>query len=203
MEGRGRILGGAKSRHEQYLETGLADPQTVATALSLVDLDTIFRTNDLTHFLRTGGRGTRPDADDVTDMLNLYGALAESPTLHRELGRVDSISLNPDFGEAGLLVGGADADIIADDMPIDIKTTKFPKFERKYWEQLCGYCALTSLQDINIKRVAIYFSRFGVLEAVNMPDADWPSIGRKLHDVFTDLMVKAIRQYVPACRRDR
>lgn len=188
-----RILDGAKSGYRQYLETGIADAQTAAAALSLVDLDAIFRTGDLTYFLRTKG-GTKPDAHDITDVLNLHGALTESSTLHQELGRANSISLNPDFDKTGQLVGGADADIIADDMLIDIKTTKFPKFERKYWEQLCGYCALASLQGMSIRRVAIYFSRFGVLEIVRLPDADWPSIGKQLQTAFVDLWVKAIQR---------
>ena len=127
-------------------------------------------------------------------MLNLHDALTESPTLHQKLDRAGSIRLNPDFGEAGQLVGGADADIVVDDMLIDIKTTMFPKFERRYWEQLCSYCALASLQGMNIRRAVIYFSRFGVFETVSLPDADWPSIDRQLQTSFADLLIKAVHR---------
>lgn len=188
-----RILDGAKSDYRQYLETSIADTQTAAAALSLVDLDVIFCTGDLTYFLKTED-GTKPDADDIMDVLNLHGVLTESPTLHQKLSRAGSIRLNSDFDKAGQLVGGANADITVDDMRIDIKTTKFPKFERKYWKQLCGYCALASLQGMSIRCAAVYFSRFGVFETVSLPDTDWLSIGKQLQTTFVDLRFKAMHR---------
>ena len=180
------ILDNAKSIHRQYLKTGVASTQTVAAALSLVDLDIIFRTGTLEYFLRTDG-GTKPDADDITDMLNLYNALVESSTLHSEVRKARKIHLNPNFGKASKLVGGADADIIATGTLIDIKTTKSPEFKRQYWEQLCGYSALANIRRMKIKRVGVYFSRFGLLEIVDLPDVDWPSIGRQLQSVYASL----------------
>ena len=43
--------------------------------------------------------------------------------------------LNPTFGDASNLVGGADADIILDDMLIDIKTTKAISFTQEHYNQ--------------------------------------------------------------------
>jgi hypothetical protein len=75
------------------------------------------------------------------------------------------------------LVGGADADIIIDDMIIDIKTTKHLRLLPEDYYQLIGYYVLSLLGKLNggrsrgkIKRLGIYFSRYGYLYTFNVKD---------------------------------
>tara|TARA_Y100000589_G_C27055683_1_gene589200 strand:- start:93 stop:917 length:825 start_codon:yes stop_codon:yes gene_type:complete len=80
-----------------------------------------------------------------------------------------NISLNPSFGNGTKRLGGADADIIADDLLIDIKTTVQPKLTLEMVRQLVGYALLCNHFGITtgkdettphqIKRVGIYFAR--------------------------------------------
>jgi hypothetical protein len=77
--------------------------------------------------------------------------------------------LNPSFGESSSLIGGADTDLIIDDILIDIKTTKSEIIENYYLDQLLGYYILSrnqrsiSLSFPKINKLGIYFSRHGYL----------------------------------------
>lgn len=89
--------------------------------------------------------------------------------------------LNPTFGEASRLVGGADADLVIDDAIIDIKTTKNLRLERDYFNQLIGYFVLHEIAGVGglipkpaITKVAIYFSRFGYLHIIDLGDVIHP-----------------------------
>jgi len=82
--------------------------------------------------------------------------------------------LNPTFGRGSSLVGGADGDLIIDDTLIDIKTTKHLTFDREFFNQLIGYYVLSRIGGIDdcargeIKHVAIYYARYGVLHRVSL-----------------------------------
>lgn len=83
--------------------------------------------------------------------------------------------LNPTFGEAALSIGGADADLLIDDMIIDIKTTKKFQFLRQDFNQLLGYYILHEIDGISlltpkpkVTKVAIYFSRFAYLHIIDL-----------------------------------
>ena len=93
----------------------------------------------------------------------------------------EPILLNPTFGKASRMVGGADADIVAGGMLIDIKTTKKPKLDRRHFDQLAGYYALAAIGGIDgmdkfgaggspIDKLGIYFSRYGKLHAFSVDD---------------------------------
>ncbi|MCF6351744.1 MAG: hypothetical protein L3J06_01920 [Cyclobacteriaceae bacterium] len=78
-----------------------------------------------------------------------------------------SIILNPTFGKASTMVGGADADIIVDDTLIDIKVTKEMKITRPYFNQLLTYYILSLMEKtekrstITIDKLSLYFARYG------------------------------------------
>ncbi len=68
------------------------------------------------------------------------------------------------------MVGGADADLIIDDMLRDIKTIKSGKMDAGQVRELLGYYVLNQIGGVNgkkitINRLAIYFSRYGELVA--------------------------------------
>jgi hypothetical protein len=68
---------------------------------------------------------------------------------------------------------GADADLLLDDMLIDVKTTMKPCVTGQYWRQMLGYVALNEYfpigggKPVAIRRIGFYFSRHGCL-------ASWP-----------------------------
>lgn len=82
------------------------------------------------------------------------------------------IHLNPSFGSASSLVGGADADIIIDDFLIDIKVTKMGKVSRNHFNQLITYYLLDRIEkeatgkSFGIKRAGNYFARHGCLTCI-------------------------------------
>ncbi|MHC5824095.1 MAG: hypothetical protein ACYT04_51735, partial [Nostoc sp.] len=104
------------------------------------------------------------DNEDIADLRNLINIV--QPNLFTSQGRV---LLNPDFGPGSLLVKGADADLILDDLLIDVKTTIKFTLERKAFDQLLGYYTLSVIErrfdpDIEeIRRLGIYFSRHAYL----------------------------------------
>ena len=183
-----RLLDDGKTEHERYMHTGRADCRTAVAVLGLTTLDAVLRANRAERLI---SGDIEPDHGDITDMLNLHESLERSETMHAVLDAARCIRLNPTFGKYSAMVGGADADIIADDTLIDIKTTKSPTYKPDYWQQLLGYCALANAsrgRRERIRRLGIYFSRFGVLRVVDAPDADWPSIAKKLADAWGSLL---------------
>ena len=81
----------------------------------------------------------------------------------------ETLLLNPTFGESSAMVGGADADLIAGDLLIDIKTTTKKAMNPTELDQLFGYFLLarnerkTDPDFPDIRRVGLYFSRHGHL----------------------------------------
>jgi len=75
------------------------------------------------------------------------------------------------------MVGGADADLVIDEMLIDIKTTKIFQMKREYYDQLIGYYTLYRIDGIDgmpgnyeIKKLGVYFSRYGYLHIYDIED---------------------------------
>ena len=101
--------------------------------------------------------------DDVQDLKNLISAVDKKLFTAKNL-----CMINPSFGSASELVGGADADMVMDDTIIDIKTTKKLSLDRSFLDQVLGYYVLHHISGVGelnpkptITKVAIYFSRYG------------------------------------------
>jgi hypothetical protein len=76
--------------------------------------------------------------------------------------------LNPTFGAASVLVGGADGDLFIDGTLVDLKVNKNLEMGRDIFNQLVGYYCLSCIGGIDgcrgrITCIAAYFARFGVL----------------------------------------
>ncbi len=161
------IIGAAKDNVAAYAKSGVAGDDLFRSALMLGRLDVVLRTG------RADYSSAPANDDDIKDLRNLWNVL-EDGDLRRVKGPV---WLNPTFGRASGMVGGADADFIADDTLVDVKTTKGGRFTRVYFDQLAGYCVLDYLgqkrgmQDMqghaSLKRTGIYFSRHGALVTVD------------------------------------
>jgi hypothetical protein len=98
--------------------------------------------------------------EDVEELLDLLSVVPFDALIHPQ-----GMLLNPTFGEASRLVGGADADLIAGDTLIDFKTTTAGEAKVEYLDQLFGYFLLardrrrTDPAFPEVKRFAIYTLR--------------------------------------------
>ncbi len=81
----------------------------------------------------------------------------------------EKLILNPTFGCGSRLVRGADADLIVDNILIEVKVTKYKKLTRPYFNQLIGYYLLYLIggidehPNIEVKTLGIYFARHDYL----------------------------------------
>ncbi|MDA4127790.1 MAG: hypothetical protein OK452_11415 [Thaumarchaeota archaeon] len=157
-----KLLDFAKESYRHYLETGGLDDDILSSTIFLAQLDVIYRAGILDPDIG------KADPGDLKDLRNLIGAV--DPNLFKAQR---FCMLNPTFGEASLLVGGADADIVIDATLIDIKTTKKLGFTREQFNQLVGYYVLNrisgrmgSVAGVSISKLGVYYSRYGLLHLI-------------------------------------
>jgi hypothetical protein len=160
------IIKKAKSDYEKFLKDGNMTDEIIKSCICLAQLDPIYRAGYI--YEKMG----EVDNLDIQDMKNLYSLININNF------KSDKICLlNPTFGKASTMVGGADADLVVDEMLIDIKTTKFLKLDRDHFNQLIGYYFLYLIGGIDgapknhkILKLGIYFSRHGLLYITDVND---------------------------------
>lgn len=161
----------AKDNVQRFLETGRCDYKLLKSALLLGGLDTVYRTGFGEEYL---GEVHRPDVKDLGNLIAAVDMQIFTPQKR--------LLLNPGFGRASLLVGGADADLIIDDMLIDIKTSKKLEFSKDHFHQLIGYLTLYYLNGVierkkslpEINKLAIYYSRYSYLHVIPVESVTSP-----------------------------
>lgn len=130
-------------------------------AVRLAKLDGVYRRDE---FDPTFAEAPGPLVDELVALLKVVP--------FRHFTHSESLVLNPYFGEASRLVGGADADFIAGDLLVDVKTTKSAAVAGEALDQLFGYFLLSRRAGFPpIQRVGLYFSRFAQLRTG--PTAFW------------------------------
>jgi len=156
-----QIVSQARTAYSKYLKSGLMNDELIKSALLLAQLDIYFRAGIVDENFGTVDEG------DIADLRKLVSII--NPDLFRAKRLC---MLNPTFGEASHLVGGADADLLIDNMLIDIKTTKNLELKREDFNQLVGYYILFNIGGIDdaplepkIERIGIYFSRYAELQS--------------------------------------
>jgi len=155
------IIRQAKELYLKYLTAGRITDELIRHSIYLAQLDVIYRAGIIDPNL---GRADRKDVDDLKNLISLV-----NPSIFKAKSLC---VLNPTFGKASELVGGADADILLDDTLIDIKTVKRLELRRRDFNQLVGYYILFLLGGIDmapaakIESVGIYFSRYGILHKI-------------------------------------
>lgn len=156
-----RIVSKARTTYSSYLKSGVMNDEMIKSAILLAQLDVYFRAGIIDESFGTIDEG------DITDLRQLVSII--NPDLFRAK---KLCVLNPTFGKASELVGGADADLLIDDMLIDIKTTKNLELKREDFNQLVGYYILfntggidNALLEPKIERLGIYFSRYAELKS--------------------------------------
>ena len=152
----------AKSAVAAYLKTKTPTrsqrSDLAAHAIRLAKLDQVYRALMLDpHFQQA-------EDEDVEDLLSMLDIVPFDSLLHPK-----TLLLNPTFAESSVLVGGADADLIAGDLLVDFKVTKASKMHARDLDQLLGYYLLARHHRQyhpafpEIRRVALYFARHGLL----------------------------------------
>ena len=159
------IRDNARNHLEEYLVTGEISNKLLNSTILLAKLDSYSRVGIVDEAM------DKVDNRDVDDLSNLLAAVPETFTAK------ETCILNPTFGEASSMMGGADADLIIDDVLIDIKTTKHLKFSRVEFNQIINYYVLYRIagvdglsQEHEIKKLGIYFSRHGYLHTVDVEE---------------------------------
>jgi hypothetical protein len=160
------VIEQAKAARDAYVASGELTNKLLELILGLARLDLV---------VRTGGNVSLAEVDavrdnDVNDLRHLHQIIPD------QRFRVDNLSLlNPTFGKASALAGGADADLLIDETLIDVKTVREAKLTREMFNQLLGYYTLHIIGGIGdlepkpkITQVGVYFSRFGHLHSLNL-----------------------------------
>lgn len=157
-----KIVSRARNRLAEYLKKGRVTGELIECALSLATLDPTFRAGVGHEMIGVVHK------DDVQDLKNLLAVVNKKFFVSRTL-----CLINPTFGPASALVGGADADLVIDDTLIDIKTTKKLSLDRRAFDQVLGYYILHHISGVGdlkpkpaIKKLAVYFSRYGYLHEI-------------------------------------
>lgn len=156
----------ARIAYSEYIESGEMTDRLLKGAIYLAQLDVVFRIGWVDENL---GVAHREDLQDLRNLLSLV-----KPDDFRAKR---SCLLNPTFGDAARLVGGADADLVIDSMLVDVKTTKNFELTRDHFNQLIGYMVLHDLAGFGgirpkrrISKLSIYFSRHAHLETYDVRD---------------------------------
>lgn len=136
-----------------------SDLETLAAhSLRLAKLDTFYRSGYQPRELLA------VESEDIEEIVELLGAVPDEG--FRDVASGPAL-LNPAFGEASYLVGGADADLIIGDMLLEVKTTKNPRVGKKELRQLVGYAILTNEHRLaggelpELRSLGVYFARQG------------------------------------------
>jgi hypothetical protein len=159
-----QIIRQAKKVHSRYLVSGRLTKKVLETSLQLAQLDIISRSGFVDENL---GYCHEEDLIDLRKLISIVNPMI--------FNAKKLCLLNPTFGKASKLVGGADADLVIDDMLIEIKTTKKIRLLKDTFHQLMGYYVLHRISGVGqlkpkarIRKVAIYFSRYSYLHVFNL-----------------------------------
>ena len=152
-------LPAAKSEYHTYLDTGELSDDLLRAVFRLAKMDTAF----LAGPKAAAGIGIEAPDDAMADLHALWDLMLDG-----DLAKLrPPMQLNPDFGDASNIVGGAEADIVADGILVDIKTTNKPTFTLEHFRQLAGYATLQRMAGRpDFREVGVYLARYGELLSV-------------------------------------
>lgn len=157
-----RIVREAREAYTRYLATTnqrKPGKELVVHAIRLAQLDPVYRAGIVDEYtFRRIRKKIVEDLVGLLDIVNPGDFLAHKICV-----------LNPTFGKASQLVGGADGDLLIDGTLIDVKTVKALELDRGTFNQLLGYYLLSRIGGIDgcsrqhqISSIAVYYSRYGV-----------------------------------------
>ncbi len=167
-----QIINNVKSLRKEFAETAQISRELIRQTLRMSYIDPVLRSGRGIEYI-----GVDADTADIEDIERQLSLIDDKLFIAK-----DRCLLNPTFGGASRLVGGADADLIIDDKLIDIKATKKLELSPDYFCQLIGYLLLYKIYSMElselitgyrlhaafqkkweIKQLGIYYSRYGYL----------------------------------------
>ena len=176
-----KIVKAVKALKEEYLKAGVFSDELIRAVLRMSYLDPVSRAGIGADFV-----GTDADPADIEDLKAQLALIPEDAFLAQKL-----CYLNPSFGNASVLAGGADADLLLDDVLIDIKSTKKRELKFNDFCQIICYFCLYQLGGIDgrhefpISQLGFYFSRFQYLLLFSPYDLadehEWHDFAEWLH----------------------
>jgi hypothetical protein len=153
------IVARARKRVARAIATGKLTDSTLESALELARLDPVFRAGVGLEYV-----GRPVPHREIAELRSLLQVVPFS-----DLSPQRWCLLNPVF-TASLEIGGADADLLIDDMILEVKTSSSGRYERSFFNQLLGYYLLHLHAGIDgltkqpeVRRLGLYFSRQGRL----------------------------------------
>jgi CRISPR/Cas system-associated exonuclease Cas4 (RecB family) len=177
-----RVVRAARQAAKEWAaDAGSRHREIARQAAKLCQLDQVLRAGLGPTFGEVDGVDERGIAVETEMLLNVSAPLLG-------LAHRGPLSLNPNFGIASLLVGGADADLISGDTLIEIKTTQAGVIERDHMRQLVAYACLAHAAGISVRSVGVYLSRHSVLCEVPLntrdPDAAYSRAFGRLAELW-------------------
>lgn len=201
-----RCLKEAELQYAAYLKTGIVSDELLIGTLHLATLDVIFRAGP---GVIRAAHLEQVDALDVEDLRALISIVPK-----QEFIATRSCLLNPSFGWASNLVGGADCDVIIDDTLVEIKTTKYLKLDRSYIDQLIAYHILLKLSGISsclpddfkateyeLQHISVYFARHGYFHRIPICDVIDPDYFPEFARWFVEIVCPSRRERAAYYRR--
>jgi len=200
-----KIVKDAKEQYGLFLKTESCDDNLIRSCILLSKIDSIFRTGE-DYYPDTLEEFLDVDEDIVQDLKKLI-SIVPIDDFKPNIG----ILLNPDFGVGSQIVGGSDADLIIDNMIIDIKVTKNLYLTPEMWYQIIGYYLLYCIDilevmeskrsvlypgfqnDVTINQIGIYFARHGYLWTISVDELLKP--GKELDDFVSWLIDCGDKEY--------
>lgn len=156
----------ARYQYRNYLSSGILSEELLRSVLWLAQIDPIMRAGYIDPNLGS------VHSEDVQDLKSLISIVKPETFKAKAI-----VLLNPTFGKASRLMRGADADVLTDDLLLDVKTTLKLDLQANVFNQLLGYYVLSQIDAIGeiqpriqISRLGIYYSRYGYLFAFNIED---------------------------------
>ncbi|MBD0390627.1 MAG: hypothetical protein ICV54_30055 [Nostoc sp. C3-bin3] len=180
------VIDQARNNYQEFLINGQFTNELLQSALLLGRLDAVLRAGYI------HDAWSAINEQDIQDLRNLVSLL--KPELFKSSRK---IILNPTWANAARLVRAADGDLILDDLLVDFKTVKELKLELRVFRQLMGYYTLSVIQRtlqedaIELKRLGIFFSRFGMLYEFNVRDV----VNFDTFPNFLDWFIARAQQY--------
>lgn len=177
-----------KAVHAKFLQSRENDlPQLLEACLFLARLDNIYRRSLPTlEELRTVFDFRKEDIVDLKSLIDCCSLEQFRPNSH--------IVLNPGFGTD---IINADADLVVDEMLIEVKVTKHLKLSREHFNQLIGYYLLyliggiPHMRKLKISKLGVYFARHNLLWTVKVDQ-----IGNELaFKKATSILKQSLKKY--------
>lgn len=184
-----KYIANAKEQYHEFLITHKLSKSLVKSTIDLAKIDITLRSGGY-YFPDDLGKYKR---DDIDDLINIIKNIDFKKFDFRK-----HCVLNPNFGKATRLIGGADADLIIDNKLIDIKNIKKLSITREMLNQIIGYYFLGRIGKVKgisrwscINEVGFFFPRYDILYTIPIDEF---IIARK-RDTFAKWFLKKVKKY--------